>query len=104
VRRCAPAAARPSLLPHSLAAIRGDPRLLSPAARSRSRCADDGTPSFITGAFSGFDRPHRALKVETECGNSPDREYWKALLNKQSSVRAVPRPLGDEWFVERVYD
>ena len=80
-------------------------RLLSPAAKVEVRLNADGTPGFITGAFSGSIDPIARWKVETEWWNQVvAREYWKALLNSDVLCELYHDLAKDEWFVERVYD
>ena len=80
-------------------------RLLSPPAAVAVTLADDGTPSFISGAFSGSIDPIARWKVETEWWKQPVvREYWKALLNSNLLCELYHDLSRDEWFVERVYD
>jgi len=80
-------------------------RLLSPAAKVEVRLNEDGTPGFITGAFSGPIDPIARWKVETEWWNQVvAREYWKALLNSDVLCELYHDLTRDEWFIERVYD
>jgi hypothetical protein len=80
-------------------------RLLSPPALVEVILSADGTPSFITGAFSGSIDPIARWKVETEWWNElVTREYWKALLNSSVLCELYHDLNRDEWFVERVYD
>jgi hypothetical protein len=80
-------------------------RLLSPPAAIKVTLSDDGTPAFITGAFSGALDPITRWKVETEWWKKPVvREYWKALLNSNLLCEIYHDLGGDEWFLERVYD
>ena len=65
----------------------------------------DGTPSFISGAFSGVIDPIARWKVETSWWKKPVvREYWKALLNSNLLCELYHDIDSDEWFLERVYD
>jgi hypothetical protein len=65
----------------------------------------DGTPSFITGEFSGSIDPIARWKVETEWWNEVViREYWKVLLNSNLLCELYHDLSRDKWFVERVYD
>ena len=80
-------------------------RLLSPPAQVEVTVAPDGTPSFISGVFSGSIDPIARWKVETEWWNEPVvREYWKALLNSSLLCELYHDLQRDRWFVERVYD
>ena len=80
-------------------------RLLSPPAAVEVTLADDGTPAFISGAFTGSIDPIARWKVETEWWKQPVvREYWKALLNSNLLCELYHDLSRDEWFVERVYD
>jgi len=80
-------------------------RLLSPPAAVEVTLTDDGTPSFISGAFSGSIDPIARWKVETEWWKQPViREYWKALLNNNLLCELYHDLSRDEWFVERIYD
>jgi hypothetical protein len=80
-------------------------RLLSPPAMVAVTLGPEGTPSFITGEFSGSVDPIARWKVETEWWNQPVvREYWKALLNSSLLCELYHDLNSDEWFVERVYD
>ena len=80
-------------------------KLLSPPATVEVALNPDGTPSFITGAFSGPVDPIARWKVETEWWDQPIvREYWKALLNNEVLCELYHDLGSDEWFVERVYD
>ena len=59
-------------------------RLLSPPAEVEVTLNLDGTPRFISGAWSGPVDPIARWKVETEWWKQPVvREYWKALLNSE---------------------
>ena len=70
-------------------------KLLSPPAAVEVTLAGDGTPAFISGAFSG----------SIEWWKQPViREYWKALLNSNLLCELYHDLSRDEWFVERVYD
>jgi len=80
-------------------------RLLSPPAAVVVTTGADGTPSFITGAFSGAIDPIARWKVETAWWKKPVvREYWKALLNSNLLCELYHDLDSDEWFLERVYD
>ncbi|HEY1456801.1 MAG TPA: hypothetical protein VGG31_09910 [Candidatus Dormibacteraeota bacterium] len=80
-------------------------RLLSPPAIVEVRLAEDGTPSFITGAFTGSLDPIARWKVETGWWKEPMvREYWKALLNSSLLCELYHDLKRDQWFLERVYD
>jgi hypothetical protein len=80
-------------------------RLLSPPAAVEVTLSADGTPSFITGVFSGSVDPIVRWKVETEWWNqSVIREYWKVLLNSNLLCELYHDLNRGEWFVERVYD
>ena len=80
-------------------------RLLSPPAAVEVTIASDGTPAFISGAFSGSIDPIARWKVETEWWKQPViREYWKVLLNSNLLCELYHDLSRDEWFVERVYD
>ena len=80
-------------------------RLLSPPAAVDVTLASDGTPAFLTGAFSGSLDPIARWKVEGRWWNHPVvREYWKALLNSNLLCELYRDVCRDEWFLERVYD
>jgi hypothetical protein len=80
-------------------------RLLSPPAVVEVTLSADGTPCFITGAFSGAIDPIARWKVETEWWNElVIREYWKALLNSNLLCELYHDLSRDKWFLERVYD
>jgi hypothetical protein len=80
-------------------------KLLSPPAAVEVTLGADGTPCFITGAFSGPVDPIARWKVETEWWDVlVIREYWKALLNSNLLCELYHDLSRDEWFVERVYD
>jgi len=80
-------------------------RLLSPPAIVQVTLSADGTPSFITGEFSGSIDPIARWKVETEWWNEVViREYWKVLLNSNLLCELYHDLSRDKWFVERVYD
>jgi len=80
-------------------------RLLSPPAIVQMTLSPEGTPSFITGEFSGSVDPIARWKVETEWWNQPVvREYWKALLNSSLLCELYHDLSTNEWFLERVYD
>jgi hypothetical protein len=80
-------------------------RLLSPPACIEVRLADDGTPSFISGAFTGSIHPIARWKVEARWWSDPViREYWKAVLNNSLLCEIYHDLRRDQWFVERVYD
>ena len=80
-------------------------RLLSPPAAVEVTLSDDGTPAFITGAFSGSIDPIARWKVETEWWKQPViREYWKAVLNSNLLCELYHDLHEDKWFVERIYD
>jgi len=84
--------ARPSLLPHSLAAIRVT-RFASPAAQVEVTLADDGTPSFITGAFSDRSTPSRAGRSNRVVETAVIRGVLEALLNSNLCARLYHEPL-----------
>src|SRR6202165_1877598 len=91
--------------PNLLRRVPAVTRLLSPPAAVEVTLADDGTPAFISGAFSGSLAPIARWKVETEWWKQPVvREYWKALLNSNLLCELYHDLSRDEWFVERVYD
>ena len=80
-------------------------RLLTPPAAVELTLAADGTPAFISGAFSGPLDPIARWKVETEWWNRPVvREYWKVLLGSNLLCELYHDVTHDEWFVERIYD
>jgi hypothetical protein len=80
-------------------------RLLSPPAMVEVTLSADGTPSFITGEFSGSIDPIARWKVETEWWNElVIREYWKALLNSNLLCELYHDLGRDKWFLERIYD
>jgi hypothetical protein len=80
-------------------------KLLSPPAAVEVTTGPDGTPSFITGAFSGTIDPIARWKVETSWWKKPVvREYWKALLNSNFLCELYHDLDSDRWFLERVYD
>ncbi|MFI5283852.1 MAG: hypothetical protein ACHQ0J_12090 [Candidatus Dormibacterales bacterium] len=80
-------------------------RLLSPPAAIKVTLNDDGTPAFISGAFSGPIDPITRWKVESEWWKKPVvREYWKAVLNNNLLCELYHDLGADEWFLERVYD
>ncbi|HEY1421670.1 MAG TPA: hypothetical protein VGG90_13295 [Candidatus Dormibacteraeota bacterium] len=80
-------------------------RLLSPPAVIEVRIAADGTPSFISGAFTGSIDPIARWKVETGWWKEPVvREYWKGLLNSSLLCELYHDLQHDQWFLERVYD
>lgn len=80
-------------------------RLLSPPAAVEVTVAADGTPAFITGAFSGAIDPIARWKVETGWWKEPIvREYWKALLNSNLLCELYHDLQANQWFIERIYD
>jgi hypothetical protein len=80
-------------------------RLISPPAVVEVTAAADGTPAFITGAFSGSIDPIARWKVETGWWKEPVvREYWKALLNNNLLCELYHDLQANRWFVERIYD
>ena len=80
-------------------------RLLSPPAIVQVTLSANGTPSFITGEFSGSIDPIARWKVETEWWNElVIHEYWKVLLNSNLLCELYHDLGRDKWFVERVYD
>jgi hypothetical protein len=80
-------------------------KLLSPPALVEVTMSADGTPSFITGEFSGSLDPIARWKVETEWWNElVTREYWKVLLNSSFLCDLYHDLSRDQWFVERIYD
>ena len=80
-------------------------RLLSPAAKVELTLAADGSPAFISGAFSGPLDPIARWKVETEWWNRlVVREYWKVLVGNDLLCELYHDLDRDQWFVERIYD
>ena len=80
-------------------------RLLSPAAKVELTLAADGSPAFISGAFSGPLDPIARWKVETEWWNRlVVREYWKVLLGSTLLCELYHDLDRDQWFIERIYD
>ncbi len=80
-------------------------RLLSPPTAVIVTLSADGTPAFISGAWSGAVDPIARWKVEAEWWSGPViREYWKALLNSSVLCELYHDLSRDQWFVERIYD
>ena len=80
-------------------------RLLAPPTPVILTFNADGTPAFISGAWSGAVDPIARWKVETEWwSQAAVREYWKVLLNNSILCELYHDLSLDEWFVERIYD
>ncbi len=80
-------------------------RLVSPPIAVKVTLAADGTPTYISGTWSGSLDPIARWKVETEWWNQAIvREYWKVLLNSGLLCELYFDVSLGEWFVERVYD
>ena len=80
-------------------------RLLAPPTPVILTLNADGTPAFISGAWSGAVDPIARWKVETEWwSQAAVREYWKVLLNNSILCELYHDLSLDEWFVERIYD
>jgi len=80
-------------------------RLMNPPSPVAVTLNADGTPAYITGAWTGPVDPITRWKVETEWwAQAIVREYWKVVLNSDLLCELFRDVARDEWFIERVYD